>query len=188
MRLQAYCHNVCNQLPSLSPDESMTLPGSFLSALLCSSKWALQCTPTLVWGFSVKPNWCTVHSDWCLRLILSTNKLEPISGSECVFVCGQKRNCPDKNTLNFWYNQHEIKPQCMAPWVEHRSWQSALALFVRVEKPLALPVFKATDHTHSLHFKKLTENAGNYQRKPHMSVAPGNLAAGWTSRSEGISI
>lgn len=91
VRLQPCCRNGCNQLPPLSPDESMTLPGSFLSALLCSSKSALQCTPTLVWGFSGKPNWCTVHSDFCLRLILSANKLRPISWFERALMCAQRK-------------------------------------------------------------------------------------------------
>lgn len=48
----------------------------------------------------------------------------------------------------------------MPQWKEHQSQQSAIVLFVRVEKPVALPVFKATDHTLSLHFKKLTETTG----------------------------
>ena len=145
-------------MPSLSPDESMTLPGFFLSALLCSSKWALQCTPTLVWGFSVKPSWCTVLSDWCLWLILSTNKLGPFGGSERVFMCAQKKGKTHIKKYHFKNRQDKIcwisdilnmEWRCsMPPLGENKSCLSATAFFfLRVQKAAALPVFKVMDHT-----------------------------------------
>lgn len=77
----------------LSPDESMTLPGSFQSALLCSSKWALQCTQTLVWGFSVKPDWCTVLSACCLQ----ANSLQTSRG-----LIGGACACVHTKKLPWW--------------------------------------------------------------------------------------
>ena len=47
-KITAPCHNVCNQLPSLSPDESMTLPGSFVRpALLIKGGFAVYTYPCL---------------------------------------------------------------------------------------------------------------------------------------------
>lgn len=105
VRLGLHCHNVCNQPPPLSSYESMRLPGSSLSSLLCSSKWALQCKPTLVWGFIVKPN--SVYST--LRPMPPANSLYKQARAHrwiqaCVYVYTQSPHAKKKRQ-NFQHTQ-----------------------------------------------------------------------------------
>lgn len=108
------CHNICLDL---------------LCALLCSSKGALHVH---------QPSFGDLPSNQTSVLYILTdafcqfskNKLEKISGLDCVFVCSPHRpKYAEFLTYSIWNNYISIK--------ENNSSQTAIAYFVRIQKPVS---------------------------------------------------